>query len=400
MTDQNTGAAEQPAASIRDSIDAAFAEVEGTGTPEASATEAPAVEQDGTPSEGRARDASGRFVKQDGTPEGAADAASATPESAAPAEGEQAAPEQGAAATEAPQHWSQADKDWIASLPPDHRAKAVERFKAIEAGFTPKLQRAAALEKDYGEVDRMFEPDMPALQAQGWTKGALIKAWGEVERGLATDPAGQVLKIVQHYKINTQDLAKRLGITPAAAAQVVDAAQGATPEQPAEPIHPIVKQLQDELAAVKGTLTGFTEAQRAEQQRQQQAQQTRTLSEIQAFAEAKGEDGAPSHPHFNDVMADMLALAAAERSAGRTPNLAKLYDTAVWANPDTRAKQLAADRAAEQHKAAVAAKAKSAAAQKVGSSVSGAPSSGAQALKPGSKGSIRDDIMAAFDEAS
>ncbi len=103
----------------------------------------------------------------------------------------------------------------------------------------------------------------------------------------------------------------------------------------------------------------------------------------------------------------MLAHAAAARQAGKTPVLQDLYDQAVWANPATRQKQLAAaeakakaDAEAAQRKAAADAKAKAGAARKAGASVTGAPSGAGQAPPNASKGSIRADIMAAIDDAA
>src|SRR5260370_103221 len=105
-------------------------------------------------------------------------------------------------------------------------------------------------------------------------------------------------------------------------------------------------------------------------------------------------------------MNDMLALAQAERAAGRTPVLQDLYDKAVRVNPQTYAREVAAIEARAKASVAEAqrqqsadAKARADKARKAGSSVTGAPSGGGQTTKPASKGSLRDDILAAADEA-
>ena len=56
----------------------------------------------------------------------------------------------------------------------------------MEAGFTPKLQRGAQLERDYGELDRaVFTPEPRQLLAQqNNTPTAVIRAWSDVEKGL------------------------------------------------------------------------------------------------------------------------------------------------------------------------------------------------------------------------
>lgn len=419
MTTETTGAAPQPAATIRDSITAAIDELEpSTSTGDEAGSEAAgggeSTEKPSTAAE-RQRDEQGRFTKREEA-QAATETSAKPPKEPKPAASEQQTGEQQAtgdktatATSDPPAHWSAEDKAWIASLPKEHQASVIDRFKKIEAGFTPKLQRAASLEKDYGEVDKHFEPYQQAMTQQGWTKGSLIKAWADVELALANDPYAQMRKIAQHYKV---DLNKLAGVDGATAAATTAAPATATlvPTGGEDILnHPHIKALQTQLQELTGRLQGLTNA---EQQRAQQAQQAatqKTMTEIQAFAEAKGEDGSLSHPHFADVLNDMLTMAQAERAAGRTPVLQDLYDRTVWANPQTRATQIAAettkaaakakaDTEEAQRKQAAEAKARADKARKAGSSVTGAPSGVGQAGIPKSKGSLRDDILAAADE--
>jgi hypothetical protein len=78
----------------------------------------------------------------------------------------------------------------------------------------------------------------------------------------------------------------------------------------------------------------------------------------------------------------MIALASSYVASKQPiPPLADLYDTAVWANPSTRAALKAAEKATEETKRSEEARAKAASARRAGSSVTGAPGSG-QATKP------------------
>ncbi len=70
---------------------------------------------------------------------------------------------------------------------------------------------------------------------------------------------------------------------------------------------------------------------------QAQASAARTL---EAFREAKDANGAPRHPHYADVEADMAALARADATEGKPIDLDGIYDRAVWANPEVRNKTL------------------------------------------------------------
>lgn len=409
MAEKTNGAPPEPAATIRDSLTEAMTELDAPasakeGAPEAPKPTATETPETGTePSDGRARDPQGRFIAKEGEAE--------APPAPKPAAATPTAPEVAAAQTApveppgtTPAHWSAEDKAWVAGLPKEHQASVIDRFKKIEAGFTPKLQRAAALEKDYGELDPIFAPYQQSMQQQGWTKPSLIKAWAEVEVALTKDPYEQIRKIAQHYKV---DLNKLAGNAPQQQ-QPAQLQQDPTLVGAAAEIanHPHIQSLMQELQALKGQVTGMTAAEQRRAQVAQEAATQRTLSEIQSFAEARGADGQPSHPHFNEVMTDMLAYAQAIRTAGGTPALQDLYDKAVWANPQTRARQIAAATAkakaeaeAAQQQQVVSQKTRAEQARRAGSSVTGAPSGSGQASRPASKGSLRDDILAAADEA-
>jgi hypothetical protein len=74
------------------------------------------------------------------------------------------------------------------------------------------------------------------------------------------------------------------------------------------------------------------------------------------------------------------------------------YDQAVWARPDTRATLLAQQRAEEEQKRRTEAKAKAEAAKRKSVSITGGPGNTAASAAPGSKGSVRDDLLNAFAE--
>jgi hypothetical protein len=418
MADEGTtGAAEQPAGTtIRDALNAAVTANETTATETTADTGASETGAESQTEGGPARDAAGRFARREAEAAAAAAEKAATEQKPA-TETEKPVGEQkpvDAKPGEPPAHWSAADKALVAKLPPEHRAEVVERFKAIEAGFTPKLQRAAALEKDYGDIDKMFEPHAQAMQAQGWSKGTLIKAWADVEAQLARDPEAALLNIAKSYRIDPAKLVARLGgAAPAQQQAVITGTDGkpAATDANGEYVDPQIAALNKRIEELSGTVTGMTEAQKRQQEAEQRASLDRTHTEIQAFADAKGEDGSPSHPYFADVAADMVDLAAAERQAGRSPKLQDLYERAVWANRATRAKQIAAETTKAEAKAraevekaqrdaAAAAKARTTAAQRAGASVTGAPSGSGQASNPKSRGSLRADLEAAIDETA
>jgi len=129
-------------------------------------------------------------------------------------------------------------------------------------------------------------------------------------------------------------------------------------------------------------------------QSDQQARYDDANRQITEFANAKDADGNLLHPHYAELEGEMMQLAWADRSAGRTPVIANLYERAAWANPVVRDKMLASQREADDREAAAARKAKAEAALRAGSSVTGAPSSGQVPNSTTGARSIRDEIRA------
>jgi hypothetical protein len=123
-------------------------------------------------------------------------------------------------------------------------------------------------------------------------------------------------------------------------------------------------------------------------------------SELDAFANAKDENGQLKNPFFSEVESDMARLAQIEISQGRTPSIADLYDAAVYANRETRTKVLAAREAEATRKAAAERKAKAEAAGRAASSITGSPGSGGSPAERRGPRSLREEISeAAADTA-
>ena len=379
--------------SIRDALASAIDEFETRAPDEGQEVETQAE------AEQRLRDEKGRFAAK------AADEAPAEPvedaapkakadDQAEPVEPTEPTEQKAADPSEPPQHWSDADKAWLKGLPSEHQASVVARFKAIEAGYTPKLQEAAALKQSYGEVDQLLAASEPHLKAQGWTKGTLVKAWLDVEKALAEDPVAQVAKIIEHYKVDPAKLAEKLGVNLGAAPQ---ADTGLLIDRPYQ--DPVLSALQNQVKQLTEQLGGFTEAQKRQQLEQQQAKERETAEGITRFSQEKDETGQPKRPHFEKLYPAMIQLAQASWAMGKQPSLAEIYETAVWANPETREAMLALKAASAQASQVTAAKSKATAAKVAGSSVTGAPSGSGQAMAPASKGSVRADLLAAAEAA-
>ncbi len=304
--------------------------------------------------------------------------------------------------------WSQADKAVLAKLPPEAQQFLVRRHTEMEADHTKKTQAIAEFRKEYEPVEQLFQPFLPQMQQQGFTRASLIKAWADVEQQLIQGKGVDVIaRIVKDYRIDPGEVAKTLGLSAASATapQTVQSNAAAVQLDPEVDkllqgyLTPLLAPIQKQLADV----TGFTQQQRDQMVRQQQQQRDQEMSSanqtVQQFIDAVGKDGQPLHPHYAEVESFMVTLATAERAAGRRPDLEQIYDQAVYATPTTRAKLLAAQTAAQEATRQAQARAKATASRNAAVSVTGAPTGGPAPRTKKEPASIREALMEAAAEA-
>jgi hypothetical protein len=322
-----------------------------------------------------------------GEPPGEGDKGPVPPKEAPPpAAGER---QTGTKETGAPEHWSAGDKAVFNAWQPAVRDQFMTMYKRMEGGFTQRLQRGAELERGFGEIEQLFQPYGEMLRQRNLTPRDIIKTWHEVERNLSL-PAEQnlvIAKMIHNYQADPGQIARHLnqlrGFADPGGGQPPPARVG-NGADPSTGIHPALAARLDALE------TDRTQRLQADDNaRLQDAHR-----QINDFANAKDADGNLLHPHYAELEGEMMQLAYADRTVGRTPVVADLYDRAAWANPVVRDKLLASQREAEDRTQAAARKAKAEAAQRAGSSVTGAPSSGQVPNSGAPDRSIRDEIRA------
>jgi hypothetical protein len=382
MTDQLTGAAvAQPADDLRSALSAAIAS------------------RDGDPAGDIATDAA---VEPDSPAEAVNDEAGAAP--VEPSDAKQSAepeepPPAAVSALEPPSNWKPADKDMFKTLPEPARQFLLERHRAMHASHTRKMQAIAELKREYEPVEQVFAPHREIMRQRGLTPRALIEGWADVERRLAEGDGVNVIKgIVAGYSIDPARVADALGI---GARQAVDAADSkpaaaetpTSPQVPAEVLQEIARLCQRAEAEDRAKAEAARLAQAAARQK--------FLTELEAFTNARDDQGNLLHPHFSDLEEDMAHLALAAKSRGQAiPPLRELYDKAVRANPSTYEAQRIADQQSAERRRQDEARAKAAAAKRAGSSVTGAPSAGQPPPGRSSARSLREEIVAQLDESA
>lgn len=251
-------------------------------------------------------------------------------------------------AVAAPDHWSADHKEIFNSAPDNLKDWLLERHKSMEADYTRGKQEIADFKRSWEPVEEMYAPYVDQLRQAGVTPQQHIQNLANADRMLNQDPVAGLRQVAQMYNIDLS----QLGATGSTEGQAEQ-----TPE---------IQSLQQELAALRGQVDSRLLA-------EYDQKQNTILSDIGTFSEAKAENGDLAHPYFDQVVNDMVTLANGERSEGREPNLADLYEKAVWSNTSVREQMQAAKESAAQAKTTKEARAKAAKAKKASKSVTGSP---------------------------
>lgn len=200
-------------------------------------------------------------------------------------------------AISAPSSWSKDKHEFWGKMPREAQEYYITREKQMLDGLE-QYKGDAGFGKQLKEV---FTPYKAFLNSQGIDEPKAVQYLMNAHYKLTSAPPSEK----QAY---FNQLAKSYGLE----------VPSATQEQ--SNVDPHVKALQDQLHELKST---FTQTQQA----QLEEQRTKVSKEVELFAEG--------NPHFDEVADDIVMLLKGGL------NLKDAYDKAVWANPVTRAKELA-----------------------------------------------------------
>jgi len=203
-----------------------------------------------------------------------------------------------AAAKAPPKSWSKDKHGLWATLTPEAQDYYEQREKQFLDGLEQYKQDAGYAR----QLKDILGPYRPFLQAQG----------------IEETQAVQYL-MNAHYRLTQGTEAERR-----AAYEQIGADLGFIQQQAGQQVDPHVQQLQQKVNQLESTLT-------ARQQAELQAARHDAVSKVEVFASD------PANVHFNDVAHDMAAIVKSNPDI----TLKDAYEKAVWANPVTRAKELA-----------------------------------------------------------
>lgn len=282
-----------------------------------------------------------------------APAATAAPESTAPAPVEAAeeqvneTPDQGttkeaepaiAQPVEPPSRWSAEDKAAFAALSPEAQKLVLKRESDVEKHLTQKSQEFADKSKPYESLEQVIAPRRQAWAMNGMTEAQAINQLFALSDFASRTPEQFMQWFAQQNGI---DLSK---------------AGGNEGEQ--HYVDPAIAAMQQKLNAIE--------------QHTQNLENQRFQTAIEQF---KAE---PGHEHFDDVREHMAALLESRKAK----DMKDAYDQAVWANPETRGKLLAAKESEAEAKRLADAKEAAAKAKKAaGTRVNGNTSAPVSAMK-------------------
>lgn len=200
------------------------------------------------------------------------------------------------AVREPPKSWAKEQHAHWAKMPPEAQAYAEQREKQMLDGIE-QYKGDAGVGRQFRDITAPYEA---LLRQQGVDAPKAVEYLLAAHQKLSTNPRAALAELAKSY--GATDLASIAA--PAAAA------------------NPELQAVLDKVQRLESTLTG-------QQQRELTAAREKVAGEVNVFATD------PKNAYFDEVADDMMPLLTAGAS------LQDAYEKAVWANPVTRAKELA-----------------------------------------------------------
>ncbi|MAF88890.1 MAG: hypothetical protein CL963_03500 [Euryarchaeota archaeon] len=209
-----------------------------------------------------------------------------------------------------PSTWTAESKSKWADVPDWVRTEVHKRENESIKGVDMMRDRAT-----FGDrMNQVVQPYMPLINSQGGTPESTVQGMLNTAYQLYQGtPQAKTQLIVK--------LAHEHGFLNELVAYVMQ--DGQTRQQNSQ-IRSVIVPLQNQIQTLEQKLNGQNAA-------SQQAQQSETMAELEAFAAETNEDGTLAHPYFENVRERM----AQEFESG-AQTFKEAYDNAVWSNPDTR----------------------------------------------------------------
>ena len=257
----------------------------------------------------------------------------------------------------APEHWAKEDAELFNGQPKEVKEYLLNRDKAMTAAHTKRSQEI----KPFTDVAQKWSPYLGQISQQTGQQVTFDVAADKLMEAdyilRTSDPATKyayIHKIAQDYGIDLKAKAP-------------------------EP-NPVYNELQNMRNMLQQTQMNF-----------QSQQANAATAQVEAFKTEVDDKGQLLRPYFDEVEGIMATMAQAEIASGKQPDLAQIYDAAVWSNPQTREKVLAQQsNAANGHERADRNRIDKA--RKAGGSVTGAGTAGKKDM-PSNLNDLLEEIV-------
>jgi hypothetical protein len=229
-------------------------------------------------------------------------------------------------ALEPPKHWADADRGLFTKAPREIQQRWLSREDEVQKGFSKHGQELAAFKKDRESFDEIFGNLDQELQLNGLSRPQFVKqlvAWNDF---IARDPVTALRQLAGRFKVDLKTLT----------------------ENPASTTDPQVRTALSKIDELANKLTAREQSdlERAREQRR---------AAVEEFATAKGADGKPLRPYFDDVAEDVARLLRADRrlSLDTAYNKALRINDAVWEKEQAAKAKADADKKLNEQKGRV-----------------------------------------------
>lgn len=227
---------------------------------------------------------------------------------------------------DAPADWAHEDREAFRAWQPDVRKSFMDKYTNFTKTAEEKYAEQVKAAQEYAPFREIISQRQQLLQQRGIKPDQWFNNLAQLDDYATRDPKGFAKWYVQNTGLDPRELfGQQLG-------QAQDAYQ-----QAQEYTDPQVQALQQQIAQMQQAFQQTQMSLQQQQQAQRQAQEQARLHEIEQFRTAKGPDGKPLHPYFDEVTGTAINLLR----VGAASDLQSAYDQAVHANPQTRAKVLA-----------------------------------------------------------
>lgn len=280
-----------------------------------------------------------------------------------------------------PTSWSPEDKAEFDSLPRKLQQRIVERESEMSEAMHEGRREAAQLRHQMEPFERVLAPVMPDLERLRIPPDRYVSNLIEMDRFVKTDTLAALRLIAEN---NGVDLASLVGQQP-------NEGSASTPENHA---------FMQKIRAMEQKLNGYEQEKLQNLQMQRTISEKQTQAEIAGWAAESGKDGQPLRPYFGDVYEEMMpyvdSFAYAKPKASVNEIMQEAYDYVVAKNPKIQEKMSISAKAEKTRREAEERKERIAASRRAEGSVKGAPAGTA----PAKPQSLREELEANWDKLS